>query len=244
MTSVLVVDDEPQLLRALVLNLANRGYRVTSAATGAAALASADAMAPDLVVLDLGLPDIDGMEVIARLRNRHPDTPIIVLSARTSSQDKVAALDLGAVDYVSKPFDVNELIARLRAAARRVPATSQRGPIVLGSVIVDLDARMVTRRDDGAAEAVDGAGTGDAGDEDSRIRLTPTEWRMVEVLLRNPGRLVTAPELLTAMRGTPENTEASYLRIYMQQLRRKLEAEPSRPRYLITEPGMGYRFQP
>lgn len=232
MTSVLVVDDEPQLLRALVLNLANRGYRVSSAATGSAALAHADAMAPDIVVLDLGLPDIDGLEVITRLRSRHPDTPIIVLSARTSSQDKVAALDLGAVDYVTKPFDVNELIARLRAAARRAPSSAPAGPVVLGEVVVDLDARLVTRSDDGA--------DGEAG----RIRLTPTEWRMVDVLLRNPGRLVTAPELLTAMRGTPDNTEASYLRIYMQQLRRKLEAEPSRPRHLITEPGMGYRYQP
>lgn len=231
MTSVLVVDDEPQLLRALVLNLANRGYRVSSASTGAAALAHADAVTPDLVILDLGLPDIDGMEVIARLRTRHPETPIVVLSARTSSQDKVAALDLGAVDFVTKPFDVNELIARLRAAARRAPSSSPAGPVVLGPVTVDLDARLVSRTD------------GDA-DERERIRLTPTEWRMVEVLLRNPGRLVTAPELLTAMRGTPENTEASYLRIFMQQLRRKLEAEPSRPRYLITEPGMGYRYQP
>ena len=232
MTSVLVVDDEPQLLRALVLNLTNRGYRVSSASTGAAALAHADAVTPDVVVLDLGLPDIDGMEVISRLRARHPDTPIIVLSARTSSQDKVAALDLGAVDYVTKPFDVNELIARLRAAARRAPAgTAPAGPVALGPITVDLDARLVTRTDSADPEA-------------ERIRLTPTEWRMVEVLLRNPGRLVTAPELLTAMRGTPENTEASYLRIYMQQLRRKLEVEPSRPRYLITEPGMGYRFQP
>ena len=153
--------------------------------SGAGALATADAVASDIVILDLGLPDIDGMDVIERIRARQPDTSIIVLSARTGSKDKVAALD--------------------------------------------LDARTVTR-------------PGAAGED--RIRLTPTEWRMLDVLVRNPGRLVTGPELLTAMRGGADNTEASYLRIYMQQLRRKLEAEPSRPRHLLTEPGMGYRFQP
>jgi two-component system KDP operon response regulator KdpE len=230
MTSVLVVDDEPHLLRALVLNLSTRGYRVSSAATGAGALATADAVAPDIVILDLGLPDIDGMDVIERIRARQPDTSIIVLSARTGSKDKVAALDLGAVDYVTKPFDVNELIARVRAASRRAGTGAVAvGPIEVGEFVVDLDARTVTR-------------PGAAGED--RIRLTPTEWRMLDVLVRNPGRLVTGPELLTAMRGGADNTEASYLRIYMQQLRRKLEAEPSRPRHLLTEPGMGYRFQP
>jgi len=226
MTRVLVVDDEPHLLRALVLNLSNRGYLVSSAASGTAALAHAEAVQPDIVVLDLGLPDIDGMEVLRRLRVRRPDAAIIVLSARTSSKDKVSALDLGAVDYVTKPFDVAELVARLGAAARRMTMTPSPGPVTLGHVTVDVANRTAVR------------GTGE------RVRLTPTEWRMVEVLLRNPGRLITGPELLTAMRGDADNTEASYLRIYMQQLRRKLEPEPSRPRYLVTEPGMGYRYQP
>ncbi len=234
MTRVLVVEDEPHLLHALVLNLSTRGYTVSSASTGAAALAHAQAVSPDIVILDLGLPDIDGLEVIARLRKRTPDIPIIVLSSRTSSRDKVAALDLGAVDYVTKPFNVDELIARLRAASRRANTAANPSTITLGSVTVDLDARLATR----AGNGDDGVGT------EGPIRLTPTEWRMLDVLLRNPGRLITGPELLTAMRGDAENTENSYLRIFMQQLRRKLEPDPSRPRYLLTEPGMGYRYQP
>ena len=229
MTHVLVVDDEPPLLRALVLNLGNRGYRVTSASTGGAAIAQAADLRPDLMVLDLGLPDIDGLTVIPQVRDRQPLLPILVLSARTGSHDKVAALDLGAVDYIVKPFNMNELVARLRAAARRASISEPLPTLTLGDITVDLAARLV-RRTDAAPDDI--------------IHLTPTEWRMLEVLLRNPNTLVTTQELLTAMRGDPHHTERSYLRIYMQQLRRKLEADPSRPRFLHTEPGMGYRYLP
>jgi two-component system KDP operon response regulator KdpE len=226
MTRVLVVDDEPQLLRALVLNLTHRGYDVTTASTATSALAEVRRLRPDLLVLDLGLPDLDGLDVIRELRDDAPALPIVVLSARSGSSDKVDALDLGAVDYVTKPFDMNELIARLRAVLRRRVLEVTGSPITLGDVVIDLDTR--TARD----------GNGD------HIHLTRTEWRILDVLLRQPGRLVTGRELLTAVRGDPEHTESSYLRIYLAQLRRKLEPTPSSPRYLITEPGMGYRFQP
>ena len=225
MTRLLVVDDEPPLLRALVLNLTHRGYDVTTASTAAAALAHVRRLPPDLVVLDLGLPDIDGLEVIRELLHREPTLPIIVLSARSSSQDKVRALDLGAVDYLAKPFDMNELVARLRAAVRRSAGTRP-GPVTVGTVTVDLTARTARQPDDTA------------------VHLTPTEWRILDVLLRDPGRLISGPELLTAVRGDPDHTDSSYLRIYLAQLRRKLEPIPSRPRHLITEPGMGYRFRP
>ena len=225
MISVLVVDDEPLLLRTLILYLGSRGYLVTSASTGKAALEQLYATPPDLMVLDLGLPDMDGTEVITWARERLPRMPVVVLSARTGSQDKVTALDLGAADYVTKPFDVTELVARLRAAARGAHLTEPDTPVQLGEFSVDLAARAVRR----GSEAV---------------HLTPTEWRMLEVLLRRPGGLVTPTELLTAMRGGAEHTERSYLRIYVQQVRRKLEEDPARPRYLITEPGLGYRFVP
>jgi two-component system KDP operon response regulator KdpE len=225
-THVLAVDDEPDLLRALVLNLTNRGYEVSTAATGREAIAQATRHPPDLLVLDLGLPDIDGLEVIRQLHSHQPELPIVVLSARTTSQDKVVALDLGAVDYVSKPFDMGELLARLRAAARRSGLAAPVTTVQVGSVTVDLGAKLV-RGGDGAV-----------------IHFTPTEWQMLEILLRHPGTLVTSAQLLTALRGDPEHTESSYLRIYMAQLRRKLEPIPGRPRYLLTEPGMGYRFTP
>jgi two-component system KDP operon response regulator KdpE len=224
MTHVLVVDDEPRLLRAMVLNLSTRGYHVTTAATATAALAEIAAVPPDLLVLDLGLPDRDGTDVIRELRTTRPTLPIVVLSARADSHDKVLALDLGATDYVTKPFDMNELLARLRAALRHAETTASTVPV--GEVTVDLDGRTAADR------------------EGATIHLTPTEWRILDVLLRHPGRLITSRELLTVLRGGPDNTDSSYLRIYMAQLRRKLEPEPSRPRHLLTEPGMGYRFQP
>jgi two-component system, OmpR family, KDP operon response regulator KdpE len=225
---VLVVDDEPQLLRALVLNLSNRGYEVTTADTGAAAIREATTRQFDLMLLDLGLPDIDGLDVLRRLRDPGPILPIVVLSARSGSTDKVVALDLGAVDYVTKPFDMNELVARLRSAMRR-PSAPPAEVVRLGAVEVDLVARIVRRL---------------TPEPPVTIHLTPTEWRMLEMLLRHPGTLVSARALLTALRGDPAHTDSSYLRIYMAQLRRKLELAQNRPRYLLTEPGMGYRFQP
>jgi two-component system, OmpR family, KDP operon response regulator KdpE len=231
MTRLLVVDDEPHLLRALVLNLTNRGYDVTTATTAALALAQIRRLPPDLLVLDLGLPDRDGLDVIRELHDNGSTLPIMVLSARSGSEDKVIALDLGAVDYVTKPFDMNELIARLRAVIRRTGIESDALQVAFGNVEIDLSARTVRRTD-----AID--------DDDARIHLTPTEWRIIDVLLRHPRRLVTSRELLTAVRGDPDHTERSYLRIYLAQLRRKLEPVPSRPRHLLTEPGMGYRFQP
>jgi two-component system KDP operon response regulator KdpE len=225
-THVLAVDDEPDLLRALVLNLTNRGYQVSTATNGREAIAQATRLPPDLLVLDLGLPDLDGLEVIRQLHSHQPDLPILVLSARSGSQDKVVALDLGAADYVSKPFDMAELLARLRAAARRSGLAAPVTTVQVGEMRVDLAAKLVV---DAKGEAV---------------HFTPTEWAMLEILLRHPGSLVTSRELLTALRGDPEHTESSYLRIYIAQLRRKLEPLPSRPRYLLTEPGMGYRFTP
>jgi two-component system KDP operon response regulator KdpE len=226
MTHVLVVDDEPRLLRAMVLNLSTRGYHVTTAATATAALEEIAAVPPDLLVLDLGLPDRDGTDVIRELRTTRPTLPIVVLSARADSHDKVLALDLGATDYVTKPFDMNELVARLGAALRHTETASTASTVAVGEVTVDLDRH--TAADLGGAT----------------IHLTPTEWRILDVLLRHPGRLITSRELLTVLRGGPDNTDSSYLRIYLAQLRRKLEPQPSRPRHLLTEPGMGYRFQP
>lgn len=228
MTRVLVVDDEPQIRRVLTLNLSTRGYDVTAAQDGTQALLEASRHPPDVVLLDLGLPDIDGLQVIRELRT-WTTTPIVVLSARTGSEDKVRALDLGADDYVQKPFDMAELLARLRAATRRVPPAPVSGQILLGSSTVDLVAKTVERDDD------DGRRT---------IHLTPTEWHLLEILLRRPGALVTQRQLLTELRGSPDHTDHSYLRIYMAQLRRKLEDTPSRPRHLLTEPSLGYRFAP
>jgi two-component system KDP operon response regulator KdpE len=222
---VLVVEDERTLLRALAMNLTARGYEVLEAATGRDALAAARTDQPDLVLLDLGLPDLSGLEVIRSIRTAS-QVPIIVLSARSSSGEKVAALDLGADDYVTKPFSIDELLARLRAAVRRTTTAEPPLVITIGSVRIDFAAKT--------AAAQDG----------TRVHLTPTEWHLLETLARVPGRLVTGRALLTQLRGTPDHTDPSYLRIYLAQLRRKLEPEPSRPRHLITEPGMGYRFQP
>ena len=229
MTRVLVVDDEPQILRALRINLRVRQYEVYTAATAAEALSVAAAHPPDLVILDLGLPDMNGVDVIAGLRG-WTATPIIVLSGRADSSDKVEALDAGADDYVTKPFGMEELLARMRAAARRVGDAEESPRVRLGDLTVDLAAKRVTRH---------GPGT-----EDSDIRLTPTEWHLLEVLLRNPGKLLSQKQLLHDVWGPGYDNASGNLRLYMAQLRRKLEPDPARPRWLITEPGMGYRFQP
>jgi two-component system KDP operon response regulator KdpE len=225
-TRVLVVDDDPYLLRALKINLTARGYTVLTALDGRCALHVAARSHPEVVVLDLGLPDLDGTEVITRLRG-WSTTPIIVLSARTDSGDKVEALDAGADDYVTKPFGMDELLARLRAAVRR--ATTQPGtgePIVhAGALDIDLAAKQVTRN--GAV-----------------VHLTPTEWGILELLVRHPGKLVSQRQLLSEVWGPRYHTETHYLRVYLAQLRRKLEPDASHPRHLVTEPGMGYRFQP
>ena len=229
MTRVLVVDDEPQILRALRINLRVRQYEVHTAATGTEALAVAAAHPPDLVILDLGLPDMEGVDVIAGLRG-WTAAPIIVLSGRADSTDKVEALDAGADDYVTKPFGVEELLARMRAAARRIGAAEDPPRVRLGDLTVDLAAKRVTRdaTDNGAAD----------------IRLTPTEWHLLEVLLRNPGKLLSQKQLLHDVWGPGYDNASGNLRLYMAQLRRKLEPDPARPRWLITEPGMGYRYQP
>ena len=224
MTLVLVVDDEQPLRRALELNLTARGYDVVTAATGAAALTAAGRRPPDLVVLDLGLPDLDGMDVIAGLRG-WTSAPIIVLTARTGTGDMIAALEAGADDYVTKPFVVGELLARITAALRRASPGPAQPVVVLGPVTVDLAARKVTR----ASEVV---------------HLSPTEWRMLELLLRHPGHLVSQGEILRTVWGPAYGTETQYLRRFMNKLRNKLEVEPEKPRFLLTEPGMGYRYEP
>ncbi|KMO96484.1 response regulator [Streptomyces roseus] len=227
MTRVLVVDDEPQIVRALVINLKARKYEVDAAADGAQALELAAARHPDVVVLDLGLPDMDGVEVIKGLRG-WTRVPILVLSARHSSDEKVEALDAGADDYVTKPFGMDELLARLRAAVRRAEPAAGSGE---DEVIVETDGFTV---DLAAKKAVR---------EGRDVRLTPTEWHLLEVLVRNGGKLVSQRQLLQEVWGPSYGTETNYLRVYMAQLRRKLEADPSHPRHFITEPGMGYRFE-
>lgn len=225
MTRILVVEDERQLRRALGVNLRARGYDVALAETGAEALQLAARHHPDLVILDLGLPDLDGSEVIEGLRG-WTQVPIIVLSARHGEEAKVLALDAGADDYVTKPFGMDELLARLRATLRRAEA----GGVPTGEPVIETDDFTV----DLAAKRVlrDGA----------PVRLTPTEWHVLEVLVRAGGRLVTGEQLLHEVWGPQYGTELNYLRQYLAQLRRKLEPAPSAPRYLITEPGLGYRF--
>jgi two-component system KDP operon response regulator KdpE len=227
MTRVLVVEDDPQLARALVINLRARRYTVDAAPDGATALRLAAEHLPDVVLLDLGLPDLDGVEVIAGLRG-WTRVPILVLSARNASIEKVAALDAGADDYVTKPFSMDELLARLRAAVRRTeagPVAAETSVIETDSFVVDLPAKKALR-------------------DGHEVRLTPTEWHLLETLLANPGRLVTQQQLLREIWGLQQSNKTNYLRVYMAQLRRKLEADPARPRHLITEPGMGYRFEP
>jgi two-component system KDP operon response regulator KdpE len=222
---VLVVDDEPQIRRALGVNLRTRGYDVDVAGTGEEALALAARHHPDVVVLDLGLPGIDGVEVIHGLRG-WTEVPIIVLSVRESEQEKVAALDAGADDYVTKPFGMDELLARLRASLRRATPSGETATVVTDDFTIDLVAKKVRDAD---------------GEE---IRLTPTEWEIIEVLVRNTGKLVPQRNLLQEVWGPQYGTETNYLRVFMAQIRRKLEPDPSRPRYFVTEPGMGYRFEP
>ena len=240
MTRVLVVDDEPQILRALRINLRARRYDVSVAATGTEALEVAAAHPPDLVILDLGLPDMDGVEVIGGLRG-WTSVPIIVLSGRADSSDKVDALDAGADDYVTKPFGMDELLARMRAAVRRTPAAEAPPRLRLGDLTIDLAAKRVTR--DAAGPEPDGPEPDGSG-PDTGIRLTPTEWHLLEVLLRNPGKLLSHRQLLHDVWGPGYDNAGGNLRLYMAQLRRKLEPDPARPRWLITEPGMGYRYQP
>lgn len=224
--TVLVVDDEPQIVRALRINLSARGYKVITAHDGTAALKAVAETKPDVVVLDLGLPDLDGTEVIAGLRG-WTTVPIIVLSARGDSADKVQALDAGADDYVTKPFGMDELLARLRAAVRRSASSGVDGAdavVDTGSFRIDLAAKKVRR-------------------DGKEVHLTKTEWGVLELLVRNRGRLVAQKQLLHEVWGPTYETESHYLRVYLAQLRRKLEPEPSRPRHLLTEPGMGYRFE-
>ncbi|MES5817625.1 response regulator [Streptomyces sp. RG80] len=226
MTRVLVVEDDPQLVRALIINLQARRYGVDAAPDGATALRLAAARRPDVVLLDLGLPDMDGVDVLKGLRG-WTRVPVLVLSARQASEEKVAALDAGADDYITKPFSMNELLARLRAAVRR----TEEMPLAPGTTLVetseftvDLLAKKVRR-----------------GERD--VRLTPTEWHLLEILITHPGRLITQKQLLQEVWGASQSNKTNYLRVYMAQLRRKLETDPAHPRYLITEPGMGYRFE-
>ncbi|WP_371781524.1 response regulator [Streptosporangium subroseum] len=222
MTRILVVDDEPQILRALRINLAARHYEVAVAPDGGSALRQAADWHPDLVVLDLGLPDMQGVDVIHGLRG-WTAIPIIVLSGRVGSQDKVEALDAGADDYVTKPFGIDELLARIRAVSRRTAVQeSELAQISIGDHVIDLVGKTVS----------------------GGVRLTPTEWRLLEILARNPGKLITQRQLLNDVWGTGYLKETNYLRQYLAQLRRKLEPDPGHPVHLLTEPGMGYRFQP
>jgi len=223
-TRILIVDDEPQLLRALGINLRARRYDVDTAPDGVSALTTATRRPPDLVILDLGLPDMEGVDVVVGLRGWCA-APIIVLSARDAQADKVAALDAGADDYVTKPFGMDELLARVRAALRRATRPDAAPVVRTDAFTIDLAARRVTT-------------------SDGQVRLTPTEWHLLEVLIRNPGKLVSQKQLLREVWGPGYESETNYLRVYVAQLRRKLEHDPSKPHHLLTEPGMGYRFEP
>jgi two-component system, OmpR family, KDP operon response regulator KdpE len=224
MTRVLIVDDDRQLLRALAINLRARHYEVDTVADGTSALATAGKRPPDLIILDLGLPDLNGVEVVHGLRG-WCTAPIVVLSARDAQADKVAALDAGADDYVTKPFGMDELLARIRAALRRTTPDTGTATVRTAAFTIDLAARRATTAQ---------------GD----VRLTPTEWNLLEILVRNPGKLIAQKQLLHDVWGPGYEAETNYLRVYMAQLRRKLELDPARPDHLITEPGMGYRFEP
>ncbi|MGO2518797.1 MAG: response regulator [Microbacterium sp.] len=219
---LLIADDDPQMVRALRITLAAHGYEVVAATDGATAIAAAAQTHPDIILLDLGMPRLDGIEVIHAVRG-WTTAPIIVVSGRTGSADKVEALDAGADDFVTKPFQIDELLARLRALSRRTAPASGESVVRFGDVVIDLAAKVVTR----------------AG---ARVHLTPTEWRMLEHLARNPGALVTRQDLLKGIWGSEQISDSGYLRLYMSQLRKKLEAVPATPVHLLTETGMGYRL--
>jgi two-component system KDP operon response regulator KdpE len=221
---VLVADDDAPLVRALAINLRAHGWEVATAATGREALDAVSATHPDVIVLDLGLPDLPGLDVIAGIRG-WSRVPIVVLSARQLGEDKVDALDAGADDYVTKPFAMNELMARLRAAVRRAAPVDASEPVVVaGDLVIDLARRTVSRR----------------GED---VRLSPTEWSLLEVLVRHRGRMVGREQLLHDVWGPAYGTESHYLRVYVAQLRRKLEDDAAEPRHLLTHPGAGYRFE-
>ena len=225
---ILIADDDPQIVRALRITLRASGYDVIAAADGATAIQAAIEQKPDLYMIDLGMPNLDGVEVITAVRG-WSTAPILVVSGRTGSADKVEALDAGADDYVTKPFAIDELLARIRALGRRgAPAEVAPGEaatVSFGSVTVDLVAHTIRR--DGAP-----------------VHLTPTEWQLLEILIRNAGRLVTRQTILTQVWGSEHVTDTGYLRLYMSQLRKKLEDDPAAPKHLLTEQGMGYRFEP
>jgi two-component system, OmpR family, KDP operon response regulator KdpE len=225
---ILIADDDPQILRALRITLGAHGYEVFLARTGVEALDQAAKHHPDLVMLDLGMPQLNGIEVIEALRG-WSTVPILVVSGRTDSGDKVDALDAGADDYVTKPFAADEVLARIRALTRRAPGASEESIVTFGSITVDLAARRVTRS---------------GADGDTAVHLTPTEWLILDLLLRNPRKLITRQTLLTEVWGPQYTNDTGYLRLYLAQLRKKLEPVPSSPRYLLTESGMGYRFVP
>ncbi len=221
---ILIADDDPQILRALRITLGAYDYDVITAADGASALRKSAELHPDLVLLDLGMPRFSGFEVIEGLR-AWSRIPILVISGRTDSSHKVRALDLGADDYVTKPFSTEELLARIRALTRRTPSAADEPVITFADVTIDLAAKQVIRRGQG-------------------VRLTPTEWRLLELLVNNPGRLITHQTLLTDVWGPQHTKDSGYLRLYIGQLRKKLEPDPATPRHFITEPGMGYRYIP
>lgn len=223
-TLVLLVEDEPHLVRTLRINLAARGFDVVSASDGRGALQVVHEGVPDVVVLDLGLPDMEGVEVLRQIREVW-DVPVIVLSARHAGDDKIEALDAGADDYVTKPFSMEEFLARVRAAVRRGGAIHAQVPVVVRTADFEIDFGAKQAYRDGVP-----------------IRLTPTEWRLLEVLVRHRGQLVSQVDLLRAAWGPGYGRESNYLRVYANQLRRKLEPDPGRPKYLVTEPGLGYRL--
>ncbi|MGV8911444.1 MAG: response regulator [Rhodoglobus sp.] len=225
---ILIADDDPQILRALRITLSARGYEVITAGNGIDAVNAAIQHHLDIFMIDLGMPQLDGIQVIEALRG-WTQAPILVVSGRSGAADKVEALDAGADDYVMKPFSIDELLARIRALTRRVPRPDHTLVTHIGDKVIDLAAKSVTSPTASSSE---------------RIRLTPTEWQVLEILVRNAGKLVTRQSLLTEIWGSEHITDTGYLRLYISQLRKKLEPDPSNPRYLLTESGMGYRFQP